>query len=34
MNFNKTALPLYFHVVKDIKYDTMLGRQFIDQPGQ
>ena len=29
--FNNTALPVDFQVVKDIKYDAMLGRQFLDQ---
>ena len=29
--FDKTVVPVDFEVVKDIKYDAMLGRDFLDK---
>ena len=31
LTFDKTIVPVNFEVVKDIKYDAMLGRDFLDK---
>ena len=31
LTFDKTTVPVNFEVVKDIKYDAMFGRDFLDK---